>query len=224
MSKAAWSALAARFAAIAAEQDFQFRTYAFNDNTAFTDDERRFRFVYPFDGPLSAPESCGVVIGSGPTQPGELARINRFRWLSWAAGWLLGADPFGLPKYLGGDTSEKGENFFSMRKAGERRFTSWSAVLAKRLKNWRLWGRRALLRPSLVRTTGQGFKPPSASSERDLTPRSGTPRDLTRYYLRSRNRLPHKPGTGRCTFEPRPHHARFVLGALTVASRVTQSR
>ena len=99
MSAHAWSALADRFAVLAAEQDFEFRTYPFNASGAFQDDDNRIRLAYPFEGTQSAPECTAVVIATGPTERREFAHLNRLRWLSWAAGWLLQADPL-LPAEL----------------------------------------------------------------------------------------------------------------------------
>lgn len=98
MSTTAWSALADRFAALANEQEFRFTTSPFNTATAFEDDRDRFRLAYPFGGSPDAPTSVGIVIGQGLFRRGEFVRINRFRWLSWAAGLLLNTDPCSPPE------------------------------------------------------------------------------------------------------------------------------
>lgn len=94
MSASAWSALADRFAALAAEQEFEFNTYPIGNPPPAVagPTPHRFRLIYQFGYTPSAPTSTAVVVGTGSPQPGEFAMINRFRWLSWAAGLLLGAD------------------------------------------------------------------------------------------------------------------------------------
>jgi hypothetical protein len=101
MSATAWTALADRFAALAAEQEFQLRTYSTDDWASPPDretDRFRFRFYYHFGGPASAPTELAVVIGAEADRHAEFDRINRLRWLSWSAGLLLGPDAYTPPE------------------------------------------------------------------------------------------------------------------------------
>jgi hypothetical protein len=80
MSASAWSALADRFAALATEQEFEFNTYPIgNPGGTGGSPHTRPRFIDLFGGTPDAPTNTGVVIGSGPGQPGEFARLNKLR-------------------------------------------------------------------------------------------------------------------------------------------------
>jgi hypothetical protein len=84
-----WAALADRFAALAAEQEFYLRFYPEVTNDAYSEgDSTRFRFVFP-DRETAGLDRLIALYGDGDDRYSEFDRINRLRWLAWAAGLLL---------------------------------------------------------------------------------------------------------------------------------------
>jgi len=91
MSQAAWSALADRFAALAAEQDFDLWLYSvavhhYPPNVT----QGEMRFMSAAHLVRERTGFTGLALTGSPALTGdEFAQLNRFRWLTWAAGRLL---------------------------------------------------------------------------------------------------------------------------------------
>lgn len=92
MSAAAWSALADRFAALAAQQDFDLWLYPTSTHhlpSGVTNGAVRFMSATRLVHDRTGFEGLALT-GSERVTGDEFPRFNRFRWLAWCAGRLLG--------------------------------------------------------------------------------------------------------------------------------------
>lgn len=87
MSSAAWSALADCFAAVAADGPIEFSTFTF-DPTPFAGAPLRTQLLLRFRSMPTAEEELYSLRAEGQ-DIAAVERVNRFRWLCWAAGVLL---------------------------------------------------------------------------------------------------------------------------------------
>lgn len=95
MSLDAWAGLADRFAALAGETNLSLQVFPAEDAGAFGQSD--YPLIFRFGGP---PHRLDTAVGpsAGYPDPDQFLWLNRFRWLSWAAGVLLGPDDWLAPE------------------------------------------------------------------------------------------------------------------------------